>query len=107
MAKLCKQYYYSNKGERRLNCYHTIIPKNIVKEAGIDDDDELSVFADYDKIVIMKKYHCTCMDCGSEWEQGKDLGIQSACPYCKVGDVRYDINGGYNDNQEQRTKEND
>lgn len=107
MAKLNKQYYYTSKGEKKINCYHIIVTKDILKKAGIEEDDELSIYADYGTIVVAKKYHCTCMECDYEWESGKDWGIQTACPRCKVGDVRYDINGGYNDNQEQRIKEDD
>ena len=47
-----------------------------------------------------------CNKCGYEWETGKAYSIQSACPKCKVGDIHYDINGGNNDNQEQRIEEN-
>lgn len=54
MAKLNKQYYYSKDGERRINCYHVIVPKHIVKKAGIDEIDELVVYAKGNKIIIEK-----------------------------------------------------
>lgn len=106
MPKLAKQKYTTAKGERKVNCYLVTIPKRVVEESEIQEDDEISVYQEYGMIVINKKYHCTCMECGFEWESGKDYGIQSCCPNCKVGDIHYDINGGNNDNQKQGIKEN-
>lgn len=106
MPKLAKQKYTTAKGERKTYSYLAPIPKNVVKASGIDDDDEIIVYEDYGKVIIEKKYHCTCMECSYEWDSGEAYNDQSACPRCKVGDIHYGINGGYNDNQEQRTEEN-
>lgn len=105
MAKLSKIKYTNSRGERRINSYLATISKAVVKEAGIQDDDEIVVYADYGRIVIAKKYYCTCMECGFEWESGKPYNYDTICPRCKVGDIHYDINGGNNDNQEHRIEE--
>ena len=93
MARLNKQYYYSKKGEKRINCYHVIVPKAVVKEAGIDEDDELAVYSNYDEIIIKKKYHLECMECGCEWDSGEDYNIQTRCPKCDIGDIHCEVNG--------------
>lgn len=98
MPKLAKNYYRTAKGEKRINCYMANIPKEVVEASNIQEDDEIAVYQEFGMIVINKKYHCTCMECGFEWDSGKDYRIQSCCPRCKVGDIHYDINGGYNDN---------
>lgn len=104
MPKLAKQKYTTAKGERKVFSYLAPIPKRVLKQSDINEDDEIAVYEWYGDIVITKRYHCTCMGCGYEWESGKDLGMQTMCPKCKVGDVRYDINGGNNDNQKQGIK---
>lgn len=104
MPKLAKQKYTTAKGERKVFSYLAPISKKVLKQSDINEDDEIAVYEWYGDIVITKRYHCTCMECGYEWESGKDLGIQTMCPNCKVGDVRYDINGGNNDNQKQGIK---
>ena len=104
MARLTKIKYTNSKGERKINCYLATIPKAVVKKARIEDNDEVVAYEEYGRIIIEKKYHCECMECGFEWESGEAYNCQTACPRCKVGDIHYDINGGYNDNQEQRTK---
>ena len=105
MPKLVKQKWANAKGERKVYNYLAPIPKTIVEKAEIGEDDEIIVYEYYGEIVVAKKYHCTCEECGYEWDSGKPDSIQSYCPRCKVGDVHYDVNGGNNDNQEQRTKE--
>ena len=55
MAKLSKQYYTNSNGERKLNCYHINIAKDIVKEANIKDTDETKIYAKHGKIIIEKK----------------------------------------------------
>jgi hypothetical protein len=50
-------------------------------------------------------YHCVCMGCGYEWDTDKPDDMKTCCPRCKVGDIHYDIDGGNNDNQKQRPKE--
>ena len=104
MAKLVKQKFTNAKGERKTYSYLVPIPKLVVENAGIDEDDEIVVYDWYGDICISKKYHCTCMECGYEWEDGKPYSLKSSCPRCKVGDIHYDINGGNNDNQKQRIK---
>ena len=104
LAKLAKQYYTTANGERKLNCYILTIPKAVIEKTDITENDELVVIEETGEIKITKKYHCTCMECGYEWDSGEAYNIQTACPICKVGDVHYDINGGNNDNQKQRIK---
>lgn len=101
MAKLIKQKWTNAKGERKVYSYMVLVPKTEIEKAGIKEDDEVVAYEWYGDIIITKKYHCTCMECGYEWDTGKAYSIQSACPKCKVGDIHYDINGGNNDNQKQ------
>lgn len=37
MTKLNKMYYYTSKGEKKLNCYNVPIPKAIVEKAGLEN----------------------------------------------------------------------
>lgn len=39
------------------------------------------------------KYTCHCMECEHEWETNEEYDIQSYCPYCLCGDIKYIING--------------
>ncbi|MEE1156435.1 MAG: AbrB/MazE/SpoVT family DNA-binding domain-containing protein [Methanobrevibacter sp.] len=55
MAKLAKVMYGTAKGERKLNCYMKSIPKEVVKQAGINEDDDLQVYAKDNKIIIERK----------------------------------------------------
>lgn len=55
MPKLNKRYYYNSLGEKKLNCYGIIIPKEEVEKAGIKETDELEVIAQEDKLIIKKK----------------------------------------------------
>jgi len=87
MPKLSKQIYIANN-EKRINCYTAHIPKRIVQEAEIDDDDEINIRVEYDKIIIEKRYYYTCMECGYEWQDGKSYSITSNCPKCGCGDLR-------------------
>lgn len=93
MPKLAKNMYTTSNGERKLNCYVCTIPKEVVEKSDIQEDDEIVAYEEFGMIVINKKYHCTCMECGFEWDSGKDYDIQTCCPRCKVGDVHYDRNG--------------
>lgn len=104
MAKLTKQYYYNKEHEKKVNCYHINLSKEIVKESMINEDDELVIYSDYDRIIIEKKYHCVCMGCGYEWESGTKDELCDMCPKCVTGDIHYDINGGSNDNHKQGSK---
>ena len=49
MAKLTKQMYYKADGSKKINCYKVAISKEIVKQANIQDDEEI-------KIVRTKKF---------------------------------------------------
>lgn len=55
MSKLAKIMYSTAKGERKLNCYVKNIPKEIVKQAGINENDDLLVRAEKGKIIIERK----------------------------------------------------
>lgn len=55
MGKLNKQVYYNSKGEKKINCYHIIVSKEIVAKAGINEDDEVEVKAQGKKIIVEKK----------------------------------------------------
>lgn len=55
MSKLNKQVYYNSKGEKKINCYHIIVSKEVVAKAGFNDDDEVEVRAVGKKIVVEKK----------------------------------------------------
>lgn len=39
MAKLNKMYYYTSKGEKKLNCYNIPIPKELVEQANLQNVD--------------------------------------------------------------------
>lgn len=54
MAKLLKQYYYSSKGERKINSYKLSLSKEIVEEIGLQDK-EVELIIDDDKIIIKEK----------------------------------------------------
>ena len=54
MAKMSKLYYYTSKGEKKLNCFTVPIPKEEVEKAGLVDVD-LKITAQNDKIIIEKK----------------------------------------------------
>ncbi len=55
MSKLNKQVYYNSKGEKKINCYHIIVSKEVVAKAGINEDDEIEVKAVDKKIIVEKK----------------------------------------------------
>lgn len=54
MAKLNKMYYYTSKGEKKLNCYNIAIPKEIVEKVNLQDK-EITIKIFNNKIVIDKK----------------------------------------------------
>ena len=56
MAKLTKQMYYKANGEKKINCYKVAISKEIVKQAKIQDQDEIKVYAGENKIIIEKMF---------------------------------------------------
>lgn len=51
MPKLSKLYYITSKGERKINCYNVQIPKKVVEQTNIQDND-IKVYADNNKIII-------------------------------------------------------
>ena len=55
MSKLAKVMYGTAKGERKLNCYMKSIPKEVVKQAGINENEDLNVYAEKNKIIIERK----------------------------------------------------
>lgn len=93
MGKLAKQKYTTAKGERKVNCYMVAIPKKVVEQSCLEDNDDLAIYVDYGMIVINKKYHCTCMECGFEWDEGKPYSDMISCPKCHCGDIKYENNG--------------
>lgn len=54
MPKLSKLYYTTSKGERKINCYNVQIPKKVVNETDIEDND-IKIYADNNKIIIEKE----------------------------------------------------
>lgn len=93
MGKLVKQMYTTSTGERKTNCYMVTIPKKVVELSRIEENDEIVAYKYLGGILITKKWHCTCNECGCEWDSGEPYGITSACPRCGVGDISYEING--------------
>lgn len=55
MSKLNKQVYYNSKGEKKINCYHIVVSKEIVAKAGIEADDEIEIKAVGKRIIVEKK----------------------------------------------------
>lgn len=54
MTKLRKMYYITSKGEKKINCYTVTIPKAIVEETDIANND-LKIYAKENKIIIEKE----------------------------------------------------
>lgn len=54
MPKLNKVKYRTASGEEKVNCYKIIIPKQVVKDANITDQDTLKAIAEKDKIILKK-----------------------------------------------------
>lgn len=53
MAKFNKLFYYTSKGEKRLNCYTIPVPKELVEKANLENTDiEIVV---QDNVIILKK----------------------------------------------------
>lgn len=53
--KLVQQKYYTATGEAKVNCYKLTIAKKHIREAGIDEKDDLETYVEGNKIVIRKK----------------------------------------------------
>lgn len=53
MPKLVKQYYYAIKeNEKKVNCYKITIPKELVSQADIDPEQNLTLRCENGKIII-------------------------------------------------------
>ena len=55
MPKLSKLYYITSKGERKINCYNVQIPKKIVEQTTIKDEDNIRIYTTNNKIIIEKE----------------------------------------------------
>lgn len=51
MPKLSKLYYITSKGERKINCYNVQIPRKIVEQTNIQENN-IKVYAKDNKIII-------------------------------------------------------
>ena len=51
MPKLSKLYYITSKGERKINCYNVQIPRKIVEQTNIQDNN-VKIYAENNKIII-------------------------------------------------------
>jgi len=51
MPKLSKLYYITSKGERKINCYNVQIPKKVVEQTNIQENN-IKVYAKDNKIII-------------------------------------------------------
>lgn len=55
MSKLAKQYYYSaTTGEKKIQCYKIMIPKELLNHTNIKPDNEIKVYVKDGKIIIEK-----------------------------------------------------
>lgn len=55
MTKLLKNYYYNSKGEKKVNCYIVHIPRLVLEQSGIKEDDAISIQVKDKKIIIEKQ----------------------------------------------------
>ena len=51
MPKFSKLYYITSKGERKINCYNVQIPRKIVEQTNIQDNN-VKIYAENNKIII-------------------------------------------------------
>lgn len=54
MAKLVKNYYYTSKGEKKVNNYQIAVAKSIAKQAGFTGEEKIKIYAKNGKIIIEK-----------------------------------------------------
>ena len=54
MAKFNALYYYTSKGEKKLNCYTIPVPKELVDRAGLNGKEVYITIQD-NKIIIQSK----------------------------------------------------
>lgn len=52
--KLNKNYYY-RKNERVVNCYYVRISKEMLKKTNINENDEIKISVENNKIIIEKR----------------------------------------------------
>ena len=55
IIKLVKNFYYTSKGEQKINSYHINIPKEIIKKAGYNDIENVEVSITPNNEIIIKK----------------------------------------------------
>lgn len=60
MSKLAKQYWFNSKGKKNVSCYKAMITKEVLKQANIDADEEVKIYANDNKIIIEKKEQAIC-----------------------------------------------
>ena len=53
MAKLNPMYYYTSKGEKKLNCYNIPIPKELVEKTKLKDKN-IEVVIEKGKIILQE-----------------------------------------------------
>lgn len=53
MAKINKMYYYTAKGEKKINRYYITLPKQLVEQMGLQNED-VDVKIKDNKIIIEK-----------------------------------------------------
>ena len=53
--RLVRQKYYTANGEAKINCYKIAIGKKYILEAGINEKDDLEVYAEKNKIIVRKR----------------------------------------------------
>lgn len=54
MAKMTKMYYYTSKGEKKVNCYMIPIPRKLVEQTGLDNK-EIKLSVNGNKIIMERK----------------------------------------------------
>lgn len=54
MPKLVKQMYYNRDGVEKINCYHIYIPRELAEQTGLEKEDNVSIKAEGNKIIIEK-----------------------------------------------------
>ena len=53
--KVVPQKYYTASGVAKVNCYKLNISKKFLEEAGIKETDDLQIYTEGNKIIIIKK----------------------------------------------------
>lgn len=55
MPKLNAMKYITATGDRKINCYRVIISKDVVNAAGFNQEDNLKIYSQKEKIIIEKE----------------------------------------------------